>query len=186
MRVTRLLSKEQELVARFLAVLGKGLVIAGRGKAARPGFFVYASNFIQGYFEPNYLRKEEVLLKALEDAGFPSDEGPVGRMRMELEKSHEISGTLFQAAKAWQGGDDAGRPEVIWATSEYTDLMRHHFERLKNLIYPLLEQTVTPEGEQRIAETLNQIEFADHETQSPDKYVKIVQMLEEEVKDWEG
>jgi len=186
MRVTRILSNEQELVARFLAVLGRGLVIAGRGKSARPGFFVYSSNFIQEYLELNYLRKEEVLLKALEDAGFPADEGPVGQMRAEQEKSREISGVLSQAAKSWQGGDEGGRPEVVWATSEYTDLMRHHFERLKNLIYPLLEQTVTPEGEQRIAETLNHIEFSDHEAQSPDKYVKIVQMLEEEVKDWEG
>ncbi len=186
MRVTRILNVEQELVTRFLAVLGRGLVIAGRGKVARPGFFVYSANFIREYLEPNYLRKEEVLLKALEDAGFPPDEGPVFKMRAEQAKSREISGMLFDAAKAWQAGDESGRAEAIWATSEYTELMRHHFERLKNLIYPLLEQTVTPDGEQRIAETLNQIEFSDQSAASPEKYVKIVQLLEEEVKDWEA
>ena len=184
MKVTRMLNAEQELVARFLAVLGRGLVIAGSSKSGRPGFFLYASNFIREYLEPDYLMKEEVLLKALEDAGFPPDEGPVGGMRSEHEKSQEISAMLFDAAKAWQAGDEAGRAEVIWATSEYTELMRHHFERLKNLIHPLLEQTVTEEGEQRIAGALNRIEFADRETATPDKYAKIVEMLEEEVKDW--
>ncbi len=185
MRATKILNDEQELVTRFLAVLGKGLVIAGHSKSARPGFFLYASSFIQEYLQPDYLRKEEVLLRALEDAGFPSDEGPVGAMRIEYQKSGEISRVLHEAAKAWQGGDDTGRAEVVWATSEYTSLMRHHFERLRNLIHPLLDQTVTVEGERKIAEALNRIEFAEGARPSPDKYVKIVKMLEDEVNDWE-
>ncbi|HTP01737.1 MAG TPA: hemerythrin domain-containing protein [Anaerolineales bacterium] len=186
MRVTRILNEEQEFISRFLAVLGRGIVVASHSKTGKPGFFLYASNFIHEYLEPNYLSKEEVLLKALEDAGFPTDEGPVGRMRSDHAKSREAAGMLSEASRAWQGGDEGGRADAIWASSEYTDLMRNHFERLKNLVFPLLEQTVTPEGEQRIAEALNRIEFSTHEAGAPDKYLKIVQMLEEEVKDWES
>jgi hemerythrin-like domain-containing protein len=185
MRVRRILSDEQDLVTRFLAVLGRGLIAAGRGKNARPGFFIFASNFIRDYLEAEYFKKEEVLLRALEDAGFPADEGPVGSMRLEHAKSSEISTILFDAAKAWQAGDEAGRAEVVWATSEYTGLLRHHLERLANLIYPLLEQTVTAQDEEKIAEALNLVEFADRETESPEKLAKILQMLEEEVSDWE-
>ncbi len=43
---------------------------------------------------------------------------------------------------------EAGRSDAISATSEYTSLMRRNFELLKNLIYPLLEQSTTPEDEQ--------------------------------------
>jgi hemerythrin-like domain-containing protein len=185
MRISKILSTDQDLVARFLAALGKGLVIAGHSKTARPGFFIFASNFIREYLEPEYLKKEGVLLQALEDSGFPGNEGPVGAMRREHQKSREISQTLYGAARAWQAGDESGRAEVVWATSQYTDLMRHHFERLRNLIHPLLEQTVTPEGEQKIAEDLNLIAFADREAEAPDKYSKIVDMLEEEVNSWE-
>ena len=63
--------------------------------------------------------------------------------------------------------------------------MRHHFERLRNLIHPLLEQTVTPEGEQKIAADLNRVAFADREVEAPDKYSKLVGMLEEEVNNWD-
>lgn len=185
MRATKILNDELELVTHFLAVLGRGLVVASRSKAARPGFFLYASNFIRDYLEPNYLRKEEVLLKALEDAGFPADEGPVGGMRVDHKKSREISGILQEAAKAWQAGDEGGRGEVVWATSEYTGLMRRHFEQLRNLIHPLLDQTITVEGEQKIAAALNRIEFADGERVSPERYAKIVDLLDEEVNDWE-
>src|SRR5512142_3112178 len=174
MRPTRILSKDQELVTRFLAVLGRGLVIASRSKTARPGFFIYASNFIREYLEGEYFKKEDVLLQALEECGFPEDSGPVGGMRAEHAKSQQISKILAEAARAWQAGDDSGRAEAIYSTSEYTGVMHHHFEQLRNLINPLLEQTITPEGELKIAEALNRIAFADREDQTPVKYQKIV------------
>lgn len=186
MRIIRVLKADQDLVAHFLAVLGRGLTVAGHSNAARPGFFIFAGKFIRGYLEPQYFRKEDVFLKALEDCGFAGDEGPVGNMRQEHEKSRRISETLFRAAKDWQGGDESGRAEVIFTTSEYTDLMRHHFDRLKNLIYPLLEQSVPVEAEENIAEDLNHIAFEDTEAGSVDEYIKMVQMLEDEVKEWEG
>ncbi len=185
MRATKILSEDQEFVGRFLGVLGRGLVVAGRSRSARPGFFVFASNFMQGYLEPQYLAKEDVLLRALEDCGFPPDSGPVGSMRAEHAHSRELSKTIADAAKAWQNGDEGGRAEAIYATSEYSGLMHRHFERLKNLVNPLLDQWVTSDGERLIAERLNKIEFADREDASPMGFKNIVKMLEDEVAEWE-
>jgi hemerythrin-like domain-containing protein len=186
MRATRILKQDQDLVGRFLAVLGRGLVVASRNKTARPAFFIVAGNFIHEFLEPQYLAKESVLLQALEDCGFARDSGPVGNMRAEHVKSREIAQMLSEAARAWQAGDETGRAEVVWATSEYTDLMRHHFERLRNLINPLLEQSVTEEGELKIAEDLNRIEFADRAVEDPEKYNKLIKLLDDEVRDWEA
>jgi hemerythrin-like domain-containing protein len=185
-RVTRILSKDQEFVARFLAVLGRGLVIASRSKTARPGFFIFASNFMREYLESEYFKKEDVLLQALVECGFPGDSGPVGGMRADHSKSRLLSATLAEAAKAWQAGDESGRAESIYTTSEYTGLMHHHFEQLRRLINPLLEQTITPEGELKVMEELNRLEFAVHDDQAPTSFPKIVDMLEEEAKDWES
>ena len=153
MRATRVLTDDWDFISRFLAVLGRGLVVASRSKMARPGFFLFASNFIHEYIEGYYLPREAVLLQVLEDCGFPPDSGPVGNMLSDQKKSREISQSLAEAARAWQGGDDSGRAESVWATSEYSDLMHHHFERMRNLINPLLDQSITPEGERKIAET---------------------------------
>ncbi len=185
MRATKVLSEDWEFISRFLAVLGKGLVVASRSKAARPGFFIFASNFIQEYMESYYLPREAVVLQALEDCGFPRETGPVANMRSDQAKSRAISQGLSSAARAWQSGDEHGRAETVWATSEYTDLMRHHFERMRNLINPLLDQSVSVEGERKIAEELNRIAFADREDEPADKFPKIVKMLEDEVGEWE-
>ena len=184
MRIIKILNTDQEIVNRFLAVLGSGLVVAGGSKSARPGFFVFACNFIQQYLEPVYFKQEEVLLNALEDCGFPSDEGPLGTMYAQQRKSCEISKALFDASKQWQSGDEGGRAEVIYVASEYTGVMHQHFDLLKNLIEPLLEQSLTPDGEEKAAEALNRLAFEETTPESIDKFVKIVQMLEEEVGEW--
>jgi hemerythrin-like domain-containing protein len=184
MRIVKILREDEVLVIRFLSVLGRGLSAAGHSKAARPGFFVFSGNFIHGYLEPIYFKKEEVLLRALEDCGFSADGGPVGTMYLNHQKSREISVILAEAAKQWQGGDEGGRAEVVWATSEYIDLMRKHFELLRGRIHPLLEQSLSVEDEEKAAEDLNLVAFEDPNSDSPDKYTKIIKMLEEEVNEW--
>ena len=185
MRATKVLTEDWNFISRFLVVLGRGLVVASRSKTARPGFFIFAANFIHEYVESYYLPREAVLLQVLEECGFPHDSGPVGNMRADQQKSLEISKTLSEAARAWHDGNDTGRAEAVWATSEYTDLMHHHFERMRNLINPLLDQSVTPEGEIKIAEELNRIAFAEAGSEPVEKYSKIIKLLEDEVGNWE-
>ncbi len=184
MRIIKILNTDQEPVHRFLAVFGNGLVVAGHSRSARPGFFVFSCNFIHQYLEPVYFKQEEILLNALEDCGFSHNEGPLGTMYTQQKKSCEISKVLFDAAKQWQSGDETGRAEVIYAASEYTGIMHQHFDLLKNLIQPLLEQSLTPEGEEKAAEALNRLAFDGTTPESIDKYVKIIEMLEEEVGEW--
>jgi hemerythrin-like domain-containing protein len=184
MRISKILHEEQDLVARFITVLGKGLNVASQSKAARPGFFVFAGNFIQGYLEPVYFQKEEVLLGALEDCGFPSDDGPVGSMHAGQQKSRLLSKEIFEAARQWQAGDEAGRAEVMYSTSEYLEIMHAHLEMLRNLINPLLDQSVPVEGDEKAAAALTRIAFGDNSPASLDKYVDMVQMLEAELAEW--
>jgi len=186
MRIINILHEDRELASRFLAVLGRGLTIAGQGKSARPGFFIFGCGFIHEYLEAIYFKKEKVLLDALADCGFPADDGPVGAMNSDLQKSREISNALFDAAKQWQSGDEAGRADVIWATSEYSGMMHRHFDMLKSLIHPLLEQSLSPDDEEKAAEELNRLAFQGYIPENLDKYIKMVETLEEEVDNWKA
>ena len=143
MRITKNLRPDQENISRFIAVLGGGSVILSTTKYARPSFFILAHSFIQGYIEEGFFKKEEMLIKILEDNGFPNESGPVGAMLGDHKKSREAADVLITAAKQWQAGDEDARSEVGWATSQYTSTIRQHLERLKNLIFPLIEQTIS-------------------------------------------
>jgi hemerythrin-like domain-containing protein len=184
MRITRSLRPDQELITRFLDVFGKASVILGSGRGARPGFFLFAHTFIHEYMEEIFFRKEDVLIRALLDAGFPDNDGPVDAIRTAQKKSHETAELLLNDAKAWQAGDEDARVGVGWASSEYSSIIRQHMDRLKNLIFPLLEQNLTLEDEHKIAEGFNNIAFEGMMKSDPDKFVKLIETLEDECSDW--
>jgi hemerythrin-like domain-containing protein len=184
MRVTKSFKKDQETVLRFLDVLGGGSTVLGTSKLARPGFFIIAHDFIRGHLEEEFFKKEELLLRALENSGFPPDEGPIGAMRSEQEKCRNAANLLITASKEWQAGVEDARAEVGWAASEYTSTFRKHLDRLNNLIFPLLEQNLSTDDEHRIAEGLNTIAFETSLKGEANKYIKLIESLEDELGDW--
>lgn len=184
MRVVKILRPDQELIMRFLDAFGGGAAILANNKHARPGFFLFAHTFIHEYIADGFYKKEDLLLRALENEGFPQDEGPVGSMRAEQKKSCEAADVMFRAAKAWQAGDEEARIDVGWAASEFSSTLRKHMDRLKNLIFPLLEQNLTPEDEHKIAEGFNNIVFEGTMNHSSEKYMELIETLEEELSNW--
>ena len=184
MRITKNFRTDQDFIISFLDAFGGGAAILSGNKRARPGFFIIAHTFIQEYIEAGFFKKEELLIEALENNGFPKDEGPVGAILAEQKKSLEAAEHLLNAAMGWQDGDEEARVEVGWAASEYISTMRGHLDRLKNLIFPLLEQNISPEDEHKISEGLNKIAFENSMKGEADKFTKLVETLEEELSDW--
>ena len=184
MRTTKYLRADQETITRFLTVLGSGSVLLSTSKRARPVFFITAHGFIKEFIEEGFFQKEELLIKALEEGGFPSDEGPIAAMRSDQTKSHAAAETMLNSARQWQSGDEISRSEMGWATSDYTATLRQHLERLKNLIFPLLEQTISIEEEHILSDDMSKIVFKGSFEDGSEKYAKLIEKLEEELGDW--
>ncbi len=185
MRIARNLRKDQETILKFLDVFGGGSVALGSSnKNASPGFFISAHAFIQDYIEGSFFRKEELLMQALERCGFPADGGPVGAMKNGQKVSREAAEHRFKAAQDWQAGVKQGRAEVGWAASELSSTMRQQLDRLKNLVFPLLEQNISPEEEAKVAESLNHVGLEAASRSEQEKYAKMIETLEEELSDW--
>ena len=184
MRIARKLNADLEIIKRFISVLGGGMIEVGNNKFARPEFFILAHTFIKDYIEGRFYKKEEMLIDALDKLGFPPDDGPIGAIRAEQEKSIEAAQQLLGAAKEWKEGDKNARTNVSWAGSEYTSTLRQHLKRLKDLIFPLLEQNLSMDDEHQIAVAINSMVFEEDAQNAPDKYDKLLETLEEELFDW--
>lgn len=184
MRIAKNLRTDQENISRFITALGGGSVILSTTKHATPKFFILAHSFIKGYIEDGFFKKEELLIKVLEEGGFPSGSGPIGALLGDHKKSRDAAEVLINAAKQWQAGDEGARSEVGWATSEYTSTIRQHLERLKNLIFPLLEQTISIDDEHKLSEEVNKVITEGTVKEWTEKYVKVIEELEEELSDW--
>jgi hemerythrin-like domain-containing protein len=184
MRIAKNFRSDQENISRFITVLGGGSVVLSTNKLARPDFFISGYGFIQDYIVNGFFKKEEFLIKVLEDGGFPIDGGPIGSILGDQKKSREAAEVLFTAAKQWQAGDEIARSELGWATSQFTSAIRQHLERLKSLIFPLIEQTISIDDEHKLSEEINKIVFEGGLKDGTEKYVKLIEALEDELSDW--
>lgn len=180
MRLSRALKTDQETITRFINALGSGSVALSSSKLPRPGFFVLAHTFIEEYINTGFFQKEEIIIKILEDGGFPADTGPIGSIRTDQKKSTAAAESMLNAAKQWEAGDTIARSETGWATSEFTSTMRQHLERLKSLILPLIEQTISVDEEHAVSDQINSITLKD----GSEKYSKLIEQLEETLSDW--
>jgi hemerythrin-like domain-containing protein len=184
MRIAKNFRPDQENISRFIAALGSGSVILSTTKYARPDFFISAYDFIKDYIEDGLFKKEELLIRVLEDNGFPPESGPIGSMLGDQKKSREAAELMFNTAKQWQSGDEIARSELTWATSQVTGAIRQHLERLKSLIFPLIEQTISIDDEHELSEEVNKIVFEGGLKDGAEKYVKLIEKLEDQLSDW--
>lgn len=184
MRLSKALKTDQETITRFITALGSGSVALSSSKLPRPGFFILAHTFIEEYIEAGFYKKEEVLIKILDDGGFPLDSGPIGAIRTDHKKGHDAAESMLNSAKQWEAGDHVARSEMGWATSEYTSSTRQHLERLKSLILPLIEQTISVDEEHNVSEQINSIVFEGELKNGTEKYIKLIEKLEEYLSDW--
>ena len=180
MRLSRALKDDQEIITRFITALGSGSVALSTSKLPRPDFFIIAHTFIKEYIEEGFYKKEELLIKVLEDGGFPPDNGPIGAIRTDQKKPRDAAESMLNAARQWEAGDNIARSETGWATSEYTSSIRQHLERIKSLILPLIEQTISVDEEHNVSEQINGMVLQN----GSEKYIKLIEQLEETLSDW--
>jgi hemerythrin-like domain-containing protein len=184
MRLSKAIKNDQETITRFITALGSGAVALSTSKLPRPDFFIIAHTFIKEYIEEGFYKKEEVLIRVLDEGGFPPENGPIGALRTDYKKTHDAAESMFNSARQWESGDTVARSETGWATSEVTATVRQHLERLKSLILPLIEQTISVDEEHNISEQINSIVFEGDLKNGPEKYIKLIEKLEEYLSDW--
>ncbi|MBE0669632.1 MAG: hypothetical protein IH588_03510 [Anaerolineales bacterium] len=184
MRLSRALKADQETITRFTTALGSGSVALSTSKLPRPDFFILAHTFIKEYIEAGFFKKEEVLIRILDEGGFPPDSGPIGSIHSDQKKSMDAAASMLNAARQWEAGDTVARSETGWATSEFTSTMRQHLERLKSLVLPLIEQTISIDEEHNVSEQINNLVFEGGLQNGAEKYIKLIEQLEEKLSDW--
>ena len=184
MRIPKSLRADLENITRLITALSGASIEVRGNKRAKPKLFIIAHEFIGDYIHKGFFVKEELLINILQDAGFPSDEGPIGSMRADQQKSRDVNESLLHTAKQWEAGDEEIRIEVGWASSESASILRQHLERLKNLIFPLLEQTISVEEEDLISDAIKGVPTESEIKNNAEIYVKMLDEIEEELSNW--
>jgi hemerythrin-like domain-containing protein len=173
---TEVLKHEHRVIERVLAVVERLAEKPGLGSAET---WEKAIDFIRNFADKcHHLKEEQILFPALEEHGIPRDGGPVGMMLLEHEEGRALVRAMAEALPR-AGVDPKVEAALKQNARAYLRLLREHIQKEDEILFKIAEDVLTPEEQKKLAR-----EFAQHEAEEigagvHEKYVKVVQELEE-------
>ncbi len=184
MQATQVLSKEHQVIVRFLDALEHATRQLESGSKIRPQFFIHAADFIRGFADGCHHQKEEgILFKYMEKAGMPAQNSPVGVMLSEHEQGRAFTRGMRSAAEELLGGDATAASRVIANARGYVALLRQHIQKEDSILFPMADRLIPPDQHQAVWGGFEHVEH--HETGEGihEKYLALAEALEKESRD---
>ena len=115
--------------------------------------------FLSRYADARHHHKEEeVLFKAMVDAGFPQRGGPIGMMLSEHDTGRAavaLLRSLSLGTAPWNAGDRALLRE---AANDYAALLFEHIRKEDGILYPMARQHLSPAALARVTKECRAID----------------------------
>ncbi|MCF8029164.1 MAG: hemerythrin domain-containing protein [Desulfobacteraceae bacterium] len=103
-------------------------------------------------------KEEDFLFPALEAAGVPRDQGPIGVLLQEHEQGRRLVAELRDAAKDFTSGDKAAGKTVEKAALDYVGLLGRHIEKEESVLFPMVLEMLGPEKQAELSEAFEKLE----------------------------
>lgn len=181
MEATKILADEHRIIERVLTALQVAAERVSRGEEMRPAFFVNAALFIKNFADGCHHNKEEgVLFIAMNEAGMPTEGGPIGVMLAEHEQGRLFTREMKDAAQKWEAGDLSARAAVVQNALGYVALLRQHINKENNILFPMADCVIPSERQEKVTKDFERIELEETGAGVHDKYLALADVLEKE------
>jgi uncharacterized protein len=170
-----LLMGDHEVTERVFEAFGNALA-----KDGGPGVRAVrlARTYFAEYVDGCHNKKEELhLFPLIEKRGIPRTGGPLAVMLNEHEQSKKLLGELVPKMKAYEDGDKSGLEELRKTFAEYSQLLKNHFWKENDILYPMARKVMTEEDGQTVVQGIEAVE-ASLGTDTRAKYYDIAKQVE--------
>lgn len=187
MKATDILRQEHRLIERVLDALEAAAGHLVRGQEVRAGFFLDAAAFIAGFADSVHHHKEEdVLFGALGGPDSPEAGGVVEMMLDEHQEARFLSRGIREAAQSLESGDERARVALVKNVQRYIALLRDHIEKEDEMLFPMAEELLSPEAQDRLLRGIERIEREEEASGVPQKFRVLAERLEHEMQERAG
>lgn len=177
------LMQEHRLIERVLDALELAAGHLERRHAVRPGFFLDAAAFIQGFADGCHHRKEEgVLFGALSGSDLVEAGGPVDMLLDEHEQGRRLTRAMRDAATRLQAGDEGARDAVVSNARRYAALLRDHIEKEDEMLFPMADHLLSAEQQAAVMRGFDRVELEEDGHGAQQRFPALAESLEEEAK----
>lgn len=181
MEATVILMTEHRVIERVVHALESAANHLNIGQEVRPGFFLEAADFIQGFADGCHHKKEEgVLFKFMAESGVPAENGPIGVMLYEHEQGRSFARDMREAAQRLAGGDLTAKQAVVDNALGYATLLRQHITKEDRILFPIADRFIPLDRQIQVAEGFEQVEHEETGEGVHEKYLALAEALESE------
>ena len=182
MKATEILSAEHRVIENVVNTLETASQFLQDGVPVRPGLFIEAADFVQGFADGCHHKKEEgVLFVSMEEYGVPVQQGPIGSMLADHEAARRYTRQMRAAAERLQAGENEATPEVIANAEAYAALLRAHITKEDKILFPMADRVIPAQQQDSVFEGFEHVEHEETGEGVHEKYLALAQSLAQEI-----
>jgi hemerythrin-like domain-containing protein len=159
MKATEDLKKEHEGIELMLQVLQTVADKFKRGERVSPehldGILEFLSIFVD---KCHHGKEEEFLFPALESAGIPHYDGPIGVMLNEHEQGRKLVTRLKDTVTSYKSGDNMIMTSAHLILNEYVALMSQHITKENAVLFPMADDKLDEAENAKLLKAFEQLE----------------------------
>jgi hemerythrin-like domain-containing protein len=176
MKATEELKKEHRGIEVMLKVAEAVSDRLESGHAVPPQHLRQMVEFFQVFADKCHHGKEEdQLFRVLEGTGFAPFAGPIRVMLEEHQQGRAYVRTMAEAARSYKTEPKAAAAVFAEAARGYISLLRQHIQKEDNVLYPMADERLSPEDQDKLLESFERIE---QERIGPGRHEEFHRLLE--------
>jgi len=176
MRAIDELMGEHRAIERMLSVLGSIATRLERNEAVSAEDLQEILEFLQVFADGcHHAKEEDLLFPAMEQAGMPRNQGPIGVMLDEHVVGRGYVRAMARAVEAYAQGEAAAGREIARNANGYVALLSGHIQKEDQILYPLARRMLSEQEDRRL---LNDFRLVENGRVGPGRHEAFHELLD--------
>ena len=178
---TASLRRDHELIEKVIKAMESTLQLLNDGKQIPESILLPVIDFSKNFTDVcHHTKEEKSLFPALEQAGLPTNMGPIAMMLIDHQRSREIGTQMEESAKEYLSSGDATK--LISDMQQYVEHVTEHLWKENNRLFMMAEARLQYVAK-KVDEELTEIEKTQlHDLgKSREHYEKLAENLTKDV-----
>lgn len=170
---TQVLKEEHRVIERVLDAMDR----MASAEQFDEEFVNKALDFVRNFSDGcHHAKEEDLFFPALEAAGIPRENGPIGVMLMEHDQGRRLIGLIAENVRPASQGEAKATTTLRLALSEFVTLLRGHIDKEDNILFAMGDQVLNSEQQQKL---LQEFAHAESCTGDPGKHERYLALADE-------
>lgn len=153
---TTSLRRDHELIEKVIKAMESTIQLLNDGKQIPESILLPVIDFSKNFTDVcHHTKEEKSLFPALEQAGMPTNMGPIAMMLMDHQRSREIGTQMEESAKMYLSSGDSSK--LISDMQQYVEHITEHLWKENNRLFMMAEARLQYVAK-KVDDELNQIE----------------------------